>query len=141
MVNRMDDGGLTDGYLTQPSGGDEAEATVGEETLPGRTKNPSRLACQRTGMARSSWRLRDGVVWKKVVIGGGLLVILPLEGGDQFLFLKASFQRSALLQRLSPATAPHRLVPQGAMIRLSCSTERSHINGKKNSELDKVCRV
>ena len=42
MRVRWSGGGSADGCLTQPSGGDEVGATVGEAVLPGRTRNPSR---------------------------------------------------------------------------------------------------
>ena len=76
MVNRLEDGGLIGGCLTQSLGGDEAEATAGEATSPGCTRNPSRLACRRTGTARSSWSLRDGVLRKKWWSAAALTVVV-----------------------------------------------------------------
>ena len=102
---RWRNGGSTDGCLTQPSGGDEAEATVGEEMSPGCTRNLSCLVCQRTGTARSSWHLRDGVVWKMVVIDGGLLVVVTAGGGCSPFFSPLSLFKGFLPTVCSPATA------------------------------------
>ena len=41
-MNKMKGGGLTGGYLTQPSGGDEVGVAAGEDASLGRTRNPSR---------------------------------------------------------------------------------------------------
>ena len=129
MVNRMDDGGLTDGCLTQPSSGDEAEATAGEEMLHGCTRNPSRLACQRTGTARSSWRLRDGVVWKKVVFGGGLLVVVTDPPPRQKVVL--------VLKTLSNGSLPLLMTSQTTLCSLSSAPRRQMVVRRSISPVKK----
>ena len=71
MVNRMDDGGLTGGYLTQPSSGDGAPVIVRDGTAPRCIINPSLRVLEdwygwvTIGVSRMGWMRR----WQRVVIG------------------------------------------------------------------------
>ena len=81
MESEMDDGGLTDGCLTQSSGGDGASMIVGDRTVPKCTRNPSLRVPKNwygwviIGISGMGWMRRWQrmvMIWSQVVSSDGV---------------------------------------------------------------------